>query len=118
MSLPPEVQKTIRTIDKKISDLQEMRSKLIETFGGAATIPASRPAAAIQVTQISPVRKRENASEGMQRFKDFLRANGPATTAEVALGARIPRGSISWLMSKSNGSIRRRREDRKIEFVA
>lgn len=117
MALPPEVHKTIRSIDKKIAALQEMRANLIETFGGTAVIPPARPATAMHITQISPVRTRGNANEGMQRFKEFLRVNGPATTSEVVAGARIARGSVSWLMRKSDGAIRRR-EDGKIELAS
>jgi hypothetical protein len=117
MALPSEVQKTIRSIDKKIAELQEMRTKLIETFGGVAMIPQPRPATAMQITQIPSVRTRVKANDGMQRFKAFLQTHGPATTLEVVTGAQIPRGSVSWLISKSSGEIRRR-DDGKIELAS
>lgn len=117
MALPAEVQKTIRSIDKKIKELEEMKRRLTETFGGT-TQPA---------TQIAPqptvVRRGASLAEAAgltgnaQRFEAFLREHGPSTSAAVSEGANIPRGSITWIMRRSNGRIRRR-EDGLIELAS
>jgi hypothetical protein len=120
MALPSEVQKTIRSINKKIEELEEMKRRLTETFGGTTPAPAGT-----QVTPQQPVIVRRGASlaeaagvpTNVQRFEEFLREHGPSTSAAISEGASIPRGSITWIMRRSNGRIRRR-EDGLIELAS
>jgi hypothetical protein len=119
MALPPEVRKTVRSLDKKIKELEETKRRLIETFGGiAVALPAPRAVTDLRINHIEiDTRGRVRAIENGQRFEEFLRANGPASTAEIVAATNIPRGSISWLMRRSEGRIRRR-EDGKIELAS
>jgi hypothetical protein len=116
MPLPPEVKKTIRSLDKKIRELENLKRSLLELFGGsapAAVVQEQHPIG-VRISQVdSP---RAVAAQTLQRMEEFLRSHGPATTAEVVTAASIPRGSISWLISKSGGRIRRR-EDAKLELA-
>jgi hypothetical protein len=117
MALPTEVQKTIRSIDKKIKELEEMKRRLTETFGGPLQ-PATQ--AAPQPTVVRHGASLAEAAEppaNAQRFVTFLREHGPSTSAAISEGANIPRGSISWIMRRSNGRIRRR-EDGLIELAS
>lgn len=121
--LPAEVAKTIRSLDKKIRELEETKRRLIETFGVPVSVsltasPTLRQSAVarINVTQI-PTRGRVASSENSRIFEAYLKSHGPASTAEIAHATSIPRGSINWLMKKSGGRIRRR-EDGRIELAS
>ncbi len=117
MALPSEVQKTIRSIDKKIKELEETKRRLAETFGGTiqpTTQPAPQP---IVVRRGASLAEAAGVPTNVQRFEEFLREHGPSTSAAISEGANIPRGSITWIMRRSNGRIRRR-DDGLIELAS
>ena len=117
MALPAEVQKTIRSIDKKIKELEEMKRRLTETFGGAIQPAPQATPQPIVVRRGAILAEAAGVPGNAQRFEAFLREHGPSTSAAVSEGASIPRGYITWIMRRSNGRIRRR-EDGLIELAS
>lgn len=127
MSVSPDIQRAIRAIDKKIEALEEMKQRLIAEFGGGP-IQENRPISVHRTVRVRDVARDAqlripaipvagHGSTQIERFETFLQEHGPATSAQISEGANIPRGSISWLMRRSGGRIRRR-EDGLIELAS
>lgn len=120
MAIPAEVRRTIKALDKKIKELEETKRRLSEAFGGGQPNVTAAPATPLRAVAAAPRGASLLQAAGLssvERFETYLVTHGPSTTAAVSEGANIPRGSISWLMRKSNGRIRRR-EDGLIESAS
>jgi len=121
MPLPPEVVRTIQALDKKIKAIEETKRRLIESFGGAVDTPVvstakTKAKTQAQETPVEPVPVVEPApTNSKEILVAYLREHSPATRAEIVMGARVPNGSISWLIRHL--STVRRREDGKYELI-
>jgi len=126
MPLPPEVQKTLNAIDRKIRALEETKARLVETFGDSFSVqtqsnhngnngvtPPPRPIeAAVTLPSGSPV-----MLSSAERLLQFMRNHGPATRKEIIERSGVPDGSISYLL-RNNPTRYRQRDDQKWEVIA
>ena len=123
MPLPPEVQKTINAIDRKIRALEDTKRRLYETFddpmpprvspninGNNRLTPPPKPSD----TSITPSSQVATVLPSADRLFLFLRNNGPATRKEILDKSGVPDGSLSYLLK--NGKFRQR-EDQKWEVI-
>jgi len=125
MPLPPEVQKTLNAIDRKIRALEDTKARLIEAFGDSFPVqtspqsngnsrltPPPKPIdTGVTLPSESPI-----MLSSADRLLQFIRNHGPATRKEIAERSGVPDGSISYLLR--NNPRYRQREDQKWEVIA